>query len=161
MSTNEPATSAPALAKPATSAPALAKSATTQPATTERVPTEPELTIAQMAAETGLTTSTLRYYEQQGLLLHAPGRATSGHRRYPSSAIAWLTFITRLRSTGMPVRDIRRYAALAREGEHTTSERLALLVDHSNRVREQLDRLHLSLTAIDYKIASYERFVTR
>lgn len=35
--------------------------------------TEPELTIAEMAAETGLTTSTLRYYEQEGLLLQAPG----------------------------------------------------------------------------------------
>ncbi len=84
-----------------------------------------------------------------------PVSAATPVRRSP------LVFITRLRSTGMPVRDIRRYAALAREGEHTTSQRLSLLIDHRNRVREQLDRLQLSLTAIDYKIASYERFTTR
>jgi DNA-binding transcriptional MerR regulator len=123
--------------------------------------TEPELTIAEMAAETGLTTSTLRYYEQEGLLLQAPGRAPSSHRRYPSSAINWLIFVTRLRSTGMPVRDIRRYAALARQGEHTTSERLQLLIEHRARVRAQLEQLQHSLSAIDYKIASYERFTTR
>ena len=123
--------------------------------------TEAELTIAQIAAQTGLTTSTLRYYEQEGLLLEEPGRAPSSHRRYPARAVAWLTFITRLRSTGMPVRDIRRYAALAREGDHTTPQRLALLVEHRRRVLEQFAQVQSSLAAIDYKIASYEGFETK
>lgn len=122
--------------------------------------TEAELSISQMAAETGLSTSTLRYYEQEGLLLEVPGRASSTHRRYPSWQITWLTFITRLRSTGMPVRDIRRYAALAREGESTTAQRLALLVEHRRRVLEQLAEVQASLAAIDYKIDSYERLHT-
>ena len=76
--------------------------------------TDAGMSISDMAAETGLTTSTLRYYEQEGLLLQQPGRASSSHRRYPPSAAAWLIFITRLRSTGMPIRAIRRYAELAR-----------------------------------------------
>ncbi|HVK44736.1 MAG TPA: MerR family transcriptional regulator [Micropruina sp.] len=123
--------------------------------------TDAVLSISQMAAETGLTTSTLRYYEQERLLLEAPGRAPSSHRRYPASQVTWLTFITRLRSTGMPVRDIRRYAALAREGEHTAPQRLELLVEHRRRVLDQLAEVQASLAAIDYKIASYERFETR
>lgn len=123
--------------------------------------TDAELSISQMAAETGLTTSTLRYYEHEGLLLEVPGRASSTHRRYPSWQVNWLTFITRLRSTGMPVRDIRRYAALAREGEHTTPQRLALLVEHRRRVLDQLAEVQSSLAAINYKIATYERFDTK
>lgn len=123
--------------------------------------TEAELTIAQMAAETGLTTSTLRYYEQEGLLLEEPGRASSSHRRYPAAHVGWLTFIAKLRSTGMPVREIRRYAALAREGEHTSPQRLALLVDHRRRVLDQLVQVQSSLAAIDFKIAAYERFETQ
>lgn len=123
--------------------------------------TDPGMSISDMAAETGLTTSTLRYYEQEGLLLHAPGRASSSHRRYPTTAVAWLTFITKLRSTGMPIRDIRRYAELARAGEQTTGERLALLIEHRGRVLDQLAEVQRSLAAIDYKIASYERFDTK
>lgn len=119
------------------------------------------MSISTMAAATGLTTSTLRYYEQEGLLLAHPDRASSTHRRYPPSMVTWLAFITKLRGTGMPIRDIRRYAELAREGEHTTPERLALLVEHRGRVLEQLAEVQRSLAAIDYKISSYERFPTK
>lgn len=123
--------------------------------------TDSAMSISDMAAETGLTTSTLRYYEQEGLLLEHPDRASSTHRRYAPSMVNWLTFITKLRSTGMPIRDIRRYAELAREGEHTTPERLALLVEHRGRVLDQLAEVQRSLAAIDYKIATYERFDTK
>jgi DNA-binding transcriptional MerR regulator len=123
--------------------------------------TETALSISDVASETGLTTSTLRYYEQEGLLRDAVDRASSSHRRYSESDVRWVAFITKLRSTGMPIRDIRRYAELAREGEHTTGDRLSLLVAHRERVVAQLDEAQASLAAIDYKIDTYERFITR
>lgn len=123
--------------------------------------TDAGMSISDMAAETGLTTSTLRYYEQEGLLLAQPERASSSHRRYPPQMVTWLTFITRLRSTGMPIRDIRRYAEFARQGDATTPQRLALLVEHRGRVLEQLAEVQRSLEAIEFKIATYERFETK
>ncbi|CAN5388321.1 MerR family transcriptional regulator [soil metagenome] len=123
--------------------------------------TTSQLTISDVASETGLTTSTLRYYEQEGLLREPVDRASSSHRRYDVAAVRWVTFVTKLRSTGMPIRDIRRYAELAREGEHTTPDRLALLVAHRERVAAQLAEVQASLTAIDYKIDTYERFLTK
>ena len=123
--------------------------------------TDAGMSISDMAAETGLTTATLRYYEQEGLLLQDPDRAPSSHRRYPAAAATWLMFITKLRSTGMPIRDIRRYAELARQGDQTTLQRLALLVEHRGRVLEQLAEVQRSLEAVDFKIASYERFETK
>jgi DNA-binding transcriptional MerR regulator len=123
--------------------------------------TDAGMSISDMAAATGLTTSTLPYYEQEGLLLQSPGRASSSHRRYPAAAATWLQFITKLRSTGMPIRDIRRYAELARQGDHTTPQRLALLIEHRSRVLEQLAEVQRSLDAIDFKIAAYERFETK
>ena len=119
------------------------------------------LSISDVAAETGLTTSTLRYYEQEGLLRGEIDRASSSHRRYTENDVRWVVFITKLRSTGMPIRDIRRYTELAREGDHTTPERLALLVAHRERVRLQLAEMQQSLDTIDFKIATYERFTTR
>jgi DNA-binding transcriptional MerR regulator len=123
--------------------------------------TDAGMSISDMAAETGLSTSTLRYYEQEGLLLEQPDRASSSHRRYAPSMTSWLTFITKLRSTGMPIRDIRRYAELARQGDKTTPQRLALLVEHRGRVREQLAEVQRSLDAIDFKISAYEGFETK
>jgi len=119
------------------------------------------LSISDVAAATGLSTSTLRYYEQEGLLRGEIDRASSSHRRYSEQDLAWVSFITKLRSTGMPIRDIRRYTGLAREGEHTTPARLALLVEHRERVLAQLEEMQQSLATIDFKIETYERFTTR
>ena len=67
----------------------------------------PGLTIAEAAERTGLTTHTLRYYERDGLMLGAVDRSASGHRRYTERDLAWIEMITRLRSTGMPIREVR------------------------------------------------------
>jgi DNA-binding transcriptional MerR regulator len=113
--------------------------------------------ISDVAAETGLTTSTLRYYEDAGLMRDEVDRASSNHRRYTPAMVGWVSFVTKLRATGMPIRDIRRYAELVRLGDETTADRLALLVAHRERVLAQLAEVQRSLTAIDYKIDTYER----
>lgn len=65
---------------------------------------EPEnnLTIQQVAAATGLTEHTLRYYERIGLI-HPIVRAGSGHRRYCERDIWWIEFLMKLRNTGMSI----------------------------------------------------------
>jgi len=74
------------------------------------------LTISDAAEATGLSTHTLRYYERAGLMLDPVERAPSSHRRYTEAEIRWVTLLTRLRATGMPIRRIREYADLVREG---------------------------------------------
>jgi DNA-binding transcriptional MerR regulator len=114
------------------------------------------LTIAQAAEQTGLTTHTLRYYERDGLMLASVGRSSSGHRRYSDRDLTWIEMITRLRSTGMPMRDVRRYAALVRDGDGNEAERLDLLKAHRERVERQLSEVTGHLRAIDHKIGLYE-----
>jgi DNA-binding transcriptional MerR regulator len=113
-----------------------------------------ELTIAEVARRTGLTRHTLRYYERDGLMLGVD-RAASGHRRYSERDLGWLELITRLRATGMPIREVRRYAELVRGGDGNEDERLALLRAHRARVRAQLDTMEAYLDAIDVKIGHY------
>jgi DNA-binding transcriptional MerR regulator len=115
-----------------------------------------ELTIAQAAEQTGLTTHTLRYYERDGLMLTSVDRSSSGHRRYSDRDLTWIEMITRLRSTGMPMRDVRRYAALVRQGDGNEAERLELLKAHRERVERQLSEVTGHLRAIDHKIGLYE-----
>jgi len=119
------------------------------------ITTEP-LSIAQMAEATGLSTHTLRYYEREGLMFAPVDRASSSHRRYTDADVAWVQFLTKLRATGMPIRDVRRYVELVRAGDGTTAERLALLRGHREHVLDQLDQVTASLAAIDRKITLYE-----
>ena len=114
------------------------------------------LTIAETAERTGLTAHTLRYYERDGLML-AVDRSASGHRRYTEGDLEWIQLITRLRGTGMPIRDVRRYADLVRRGPGNEAERLDLLRAHRERVQADLDAVTQHLRAIDFKISIYER----
>lgn len=113
------------------------------------------LTIAEAAARTGLSVHTLRYYERDGLLLREVDRSPTGHRRYCEDDISWITLITCLRATGMPIRDVSRYAQLVREGAGNERERLELLQTHRLAVLAQLAQVTEHLSAIDAKVEAY------
>lgn len=119
------------------------------------------MSISDVAERTGLTTHTLRYYEREGLMLTPVGRASSTHRRYTEADVTWVTFLTKLRSTAMPIATMREYVVLARQGERTEAERLELLLRHRIAVVRQLEEMTVSLAAIDYKIDLYRRNAER
>jgi DNA-binding transcriptional MerR regulator len=116
----------------------------------------PRHTISEVAATTGLTAHTLRWYERIGLL-DPVDRTYSGQRRYSDGDLARLGFLGRLRLTGMSVADMLRYVELARLGEGTFAERRDLLVAHREEVRQRLADLHATLAVLDYKIDLYSR----
>jgi MerR family redox-sensitive transcriptional activator SoxR len=100
------------------------------------------LTIGEVAARSGVATSALRFYEQQGLI--ASERTDSGHRRYPRHVLRRVAFIVFAQKVGLSLEEIR--AALAR-------------LPH-NRAPDRADwaRLSGSWTArIDERIAELER----
>ena len=119
------------------------------------------LSIAEAAAVSGLSADTLRYYERDGLLLRPVARSSSGHRRYSDDDLMWIEMITRLRATGMPIRDVRRYAELVRAGAGNERERLELLHAHRRLVLAQLAEVSEHLGAIDRKIGIYTDAVAR
>jgi DNA-binding transcriptional MerR regulator len=114
------------------------------------------LTVGEAAAKVGLTVHTLRWYEQEGLV-EPVCRDTAGRRRYHDDELGWLELLTRLRSTGMSVRDMRRYAELARDGDRTIGARRRLFEDHRERVLARIADLHRDLAVIDYKIDLYRK----
>ena len=119
------------------------------------------LPISDAAQLLGVTAHTLRYYERDGLMLDPVGRTASGHRRYSERDLTWIRLLTRLRATGMPIREIRSYAALVRAGEGNEAERLALLRGHRERVLAQLAEVRENLDAIEYKVEVYQARLAR
>jgi DNA-binding transcriptional MerR regulator len=118
------------------------------------------ISISDAALLTGLSTHTLRYYERAGLMLERVGRAPSSHRRYTEDEIRWVTLLTKMRATGMPIRRLREYADLVRAGDGNELERLELLEAHRAAVLTQLAAMRANLDAIDQKIALYRSRLT-
>ena len=110
--------------------------------------------IGELARRSGLSAHTIRYYERIGLL-PPPDKNASGHRDYDVSILKWIDFLGRLKATGMPVREMLRYAALRETGDGTEAERQAILETHREHVRARLAGLQENLSVLDTKIAFY------
>ncbi|NJO41308.1 MAG: MerR family transcriptional regulator [Cyanobacteria bacterium CRU_2_1] len=118
------------------------------------------LTIQQVAQQTGLSAHTLRYYERNGLL-EPVNRTSSGHRRYSAEDIARIEFLTRLRATGMPIRQMQEFARLFRERPETIAERRTILEAHAQHVQAHIQELQGNLEVIQWKIRYYKELEAR
>ena len=109
--------------------------------------------IGETAEKCGLSQHTLRWYERIGLL-GAIERGGDGRRRFSDRDLDWLSLLIKLRATGMPVRDMQRYAELVRSGAGE-AERIELLKRHREEVRRALATQRECLKLLDAKISHY------
>jgi len=110
--------------------------------------------IGELARRSGLSVHTIRYYERIGLLPYAD-RDRARRRDYDDTIFTWIEFLGHLKTTGMPIREMLRYAALREEGAGTEIERRELLERHRERVRAYLAELNACLLVLDTKIGGY------
>jgi DNA-binding transcriptional MerR regulator len=90
---------------------------------------EPTYRIGEVAERVGITTRTIRYYEQLGLLGPEPGRSKGAHRLYGDADVARLTELLRLKDLlGLSLEELialadtgRARAVLRDRWEETTS----------------------------------------
>ncbi|MCX5302799.1 heavy metal-responsive transcriptional regulator [Streptomyces sp. NBC_00160] len=83
--------------------------------------------IGDLATASGLTTKTIRFYEQAGLL-PAPPRTPGGYRDYPERTPVRLAFIRNAQSAGLTLAEIRSILAL-RDGGVAPCEHVTTLID--------------------------------
>ena len=113
------------------------------------------LRIAQVSERTGLSGHTLRFYEQEQLFVEPVARDAAGHRVFTEEQVQWLLVCSKMRSSGMSLEHIRRYAALMRQGADTVRDRYEILREHEHKVRAQLAELQEALEIIEHKTAYY------
>ena len=118
-----------------------------------------EYSIGDFSRLTDLGIHTLRYYEQEGLI--TPVRDAGNRRCYSDKDLAWIDFIKRLKNTGMPIKEIRRYAQLRAAGDATLKERLEILVTHRQSLNEQIRQLQEHQARLDDKIKFYQSEIQR
>jgi DNA-binding transcriptional MerR regulator len=112
--------------------------------------------IAEAAHRSGLSIDTLRYYERIQLI-DPPARDSGGRRAYTDEDLAWLEFLTRLRTTGMPIRMMREYARLRHQGNASATRRKQILIEQRAEVLDRIAELNSCLDVLNYKITNYEQ----
>lgn len=109
--------------------------------------------ISEMAQLTKISEYTLRYYEKKELI--TVSRDARGRRNYDENDIEWIRFIQRLKETGMPLRDIKKYSDLRAEGDQTIPERRVMLETHRLFVVAEQQKWTQNLCNLDAKIEYY------
>lgn len=108
-----------------------------------------------MAKKLGVTASTLRYYDKEGLLPFVE-RSKSGVRIFKDSDLEWLRVIECLKNTGMQLKDIKRFIVMAMQGDDTIDERLILIKKQREAVNNKINKLQETLDTLDFKCWYYE-----
>ena len=103
------------------------------------------LTIGALAARTGVTAETIRYYERVGVLPR-PARGGSalrhaGYRRYGAADVERLAFVRRARDLGFSLDEVRDLLSLADDPARPCAEVDALARTHLAQVEAKLAHL--------------------
>jgi DNA-binding transcriptional MerR regulator len=117
---------------------------------------ESEFGIGELARRTNRSVHAIRWYEAQGLIPNV-ARDSGGRRRYTQWHVDWLHFLERLKISAMPVREMKRYAALIARGEASWPEQEALLRAHRDVVSARMRDIEDALALIDRKLNHYAR----
>ncbi|GBQ26508.1 helix-turn-helix domain-containing protein [Gluconacetobacter azotocaptans] len=96
--------------------------------------------IGELAERTRTTASTIRYYEQIGLL-RRPDRQEGNQRRYGEDDVARLTFIRRGRAFGFSIEQVRTLASLVQDRSRSCMEARDIAQAHLADVRAKLREL--------------------
>jgi MerR family transcriptional regulator, aldehyde-responsive regulator len=114
--------------------------------------------ISEVAERTGLSLSTIRYYEKSGLSPEVK-RSPDGRRRFSATDTDWFLLLASLRETGMSLSDMRAFATLYQAGDETVPQRQAALMAHRKSLDQRQADLDCCRTILDRKLKKYEEIL--
>lgn len=118
-----------------------------------------EYTIGEVAKKMHVSIHTLRYYDNEGLLPFVQ-RKPNGQRIFTHRDLIFLNTIECLKSTGMPLKDIKQYIEWCLEGMPTVPQRYKLFIERKAIVEKQIDEMQKILKTINYKCDFYKEALT-
>lgn len=112
-------------------------------------------TVGEAAKRLGISPSTLRYYDKEGLLPFVE-RSSGGIRMFQESDFEWLQVIECMKKAGMSIKAIREYIEMALQGDSTIDARLELFRRQQKEVEQQMVELQHTMEMLRYKCWYYE-----
>ena len=100
-----------------------------------------ELTIGQLADETGVAVSAVRYYEQRGLVEVL--RRVGGKRRFGSDAVGRISFIRRAQDAGFALKDVKLIL------DDQSRSWPTIISDHLHELRHRREQLDVTISMLE------------
>lgn len=117
---------------------------------------EETLTVREMAARSGFSEHTLRYYERIGLIAPIPRDDSSGHRRYSPEVVSLVEGLACLRGIGLSLDELRTYLKLRERGKAAAAEQKALFTARADAVEREIETMQARLEYLRGKAAYWE-----
>jgi len=111
--------------------------------------------IGEVASKLNIPTSTLRYYDREGLLTNVK-RSSGGIRVFSDEEISTLNIVECLKATGMQIKDIKQFLDWCSEGDKTIEKRRAMYYERRAVVEKQIEALHNTMDVIQFKCWYYD-----
>lgn len=108
-------------------------------------------TIREASLISGLPESTLRYYEQIGIIDPIARDPSSGHRAYSDDDLESLTTIACLSATGMPLDAMREYLHNRFDGPDGARRQMELLDAQSLRLAAKAESIRMQQAYVSFK----------
>lgn len=102
-----------------------------------------------------LPISTIRYYDNQGLLPFIE-RKPSGYRVFHDDDIMMLKIIECFKRTGMSIKEIKTFIELVKAGDASLEERYQMFIERKKIVQQQMAELQKQMDLIDHKLWYYQ-----
>ncbi|KRL52931.1 MerR family transcriptional regulator [Furfurilactobacillus rossiae] len=115
-------------------------------------------TVQEVAKKLGMTTYSIRYYDDHGLLPFVK-RDENNNRLFDEDAIEWVNLVRCFRSTGMPIAEVHHYIDLMLAGDETIPERYQMMLTQQVRAQEQLADKQRQLAKINTKVSHYAKLM--
>lgn len=112
-------------------------------------------TVGEMSKELGVAASTLRYYDQEGLLPFIQ-RTNGGIRMFTNQDYSTLKVIDCLKKSGLTIKEIKEFLDLAGLGDESLEERQKLFQHRREIVKKRLEEMQKTLEILNYKCWYYD-----
>lgn len=119
-----------------------------------KVPANRLLSVGRLAEASGVSTRSIRYYEEQGLL--ESQRTESGHRRFDPETVDRVILIQRLFAAGLSSREILPVLPCMVDESARTSLLVDVLREYRERVAREIRKQRETVRILDEVIDEYD-----
>lgn len=114
--------------------------------------------IGEVSKKFGLSVSTLRYYDKEGLIPDLE-RTEAGIRVFTEKSLDAINVIECLKKSGLQIKEIKQFMDWCEEGDTTLEERKQLFYDRKRTVQQEIQGLQKVLQMLEYKCWFYEEAI--
>lgn len=107
-------------------------------------------TVKNVSEMLNISIHTLRYYDDIGLFPFVE-RNENNVRLFTDKDLEWVFVVHSLRSSGLPIKQVKQYIDWCLEGDTTLKQRQQMIIHQKNIMEEKLDELKEQLLILEWK----------